>query len=100
MGLRAELLEARAWSALVALERLITDIEGVRGGPGTGLPSNALEPATVVPTLSAETLRERAPLLIGACVRVALDFEDTELVAQTRTALNHALEVLNAHAKS
>lgn len=94
MALRSRLLEAKAWSALVALERLLTDIEGVRGG-SCGSPSpTTLEPGMAAPALSAETLRERAPLLISACARLAAASEDAELLKLTRTALAHSLKLL------
>jgi hypothetical protein len=95
MTLHARLLEARAWSALVALERLITDIEGVRGG-SSGSPSSAtLEPGMAAPALSAETLRQRAPLLIRACARIAFESDDARLVEDTRHALVQAATLLS-----
>jgi hypothetical protein len=94
MSLRNRLVDASAWNALVALERLITDIEGVRGGPSGCPSSTTVEPGMVAPALSAETLRERAPLLVRACVRVAIESQDARLLEQTRQALTQSVALL------
>lgn len=96
MGLRERLLRARAWAPLVALERLIADVEGVRNGSDEGPQAGAaLGPSMAPPAMTAEGLRERLPLLVQASARLALRSEDARLIESTRAALTRSLSLLD-----
>jgi hypothetical protein len=96
MTLRARLLEARAWSALVALERLIADVEGVRNMAPEGPEAQTSGAAMASPAMTLETLRERLPLLVLASARLALRSDDPQAIESTREALTRSLSLLDS----
>jgi hypothetical protein len=96
MVLRERLLHAGAWGPLVNLEKLILDLEGLRGPPAAVADSNERAAAMQMPSLTAGALHERAPILISACVRVALRSADDRILEQTRLALTRSLKLLAA----
>jgi hypothetical protein len=94
--LRVKLVEARAWTSVVSLERLITDLEGVRGGPAESHENRKSGAKMATPALSADSMHERVPLLVQACARVAIVSGDQALIEQTRDALFRSLALLGA----
>ncbi len=96
MALRERLLRAQAWSPLVALERLIADVEGVRNATQQAPQTRALNAPRASPSITAEGLRERLPLLVQASARLALRTEDARLIESTRAALARSLSLLAA----
>ncbi len=94
MALRERLLRAQAWSPLVALERLIADVEGVRGPPMHSDPDPRLEAEAKAPAPTAGWVRERATLLVTACVTLARDSDDGAFRDRLRRTLVHGLEAL------
>jgi hypothetical protein len=95
MALREQMLDARAWSPLVRVEQLICELQGLRGGPVETAAKNESAPQPTPPALCANALRERAPLLIQACGRVAAESEDNQLRQQVRAALAGSLALLH-----
>jgi hypothetical protein len=96
MVLREQMVDARAWGPVVRLEQLICDLQGLRGGRAEPADTQGGGSEITVPALSAESLRDRAPLLVQACARIAAASEDNDLVEQTRDALSRGLSLLNA----
>lgn len=96
MGLRERLLHARAWAPLVALERLIADVEGVRSVTYDGPQAPALGASMAAPAMTVETLRERLPLLVQASARLALKSDDHRAIESTREALLRSASLLAA----
>jgi hypothetical protein len=95
MALRTKLLEAQAWSPLVALERLIADVEGVRNVADERPRARASAVSMAVPSVTVEGLRERLPLLVQASTRFAIKTEDAQVIESTRTALAQSLSLLD-----
>jgi hypothetical protein len=95
MALRERLLRAQAWSPLVALERLIADVEGVRNATEEGPRARALGAPRASPSITTEGLRERLPLLVQASARLALRTEDSRAIESTRAALTRSLLLLD-----
>jgi hypothetical protein len=94
MALREHLFEARAWGPLVRVEQLLCELEGVRGGPVEAAPSAETAEAISAPTLSVESLRERAPMLVHACATLAHDSTDEQLRSRVCQALSRGLNRL------
>ena len=92
--LRDRLVQAGAWGPLVNLEKLILDLEGLRGRPAPDGGTDERATPVQVPALTAGDLRKRAPMLISACVRVALRSDDDQLLKQTRLVLTRSLGFL------
>lgn len=86
LALRERLLAANAWGPLVSLERLIADVEGVRGG-GTPVEHVNPPPRIAFPALSDEEMRERIPLFVRACLRLAERACDDDLDRSLRSVL-------------
>ena len=95
LDLREKLVTARAWPSLVALERLLIDVEGVREPPGAGGPHVSPDMPTYVPQVTPAWIGERAALLVGACARLAHDSDDDGLRNRTRIALEQGLALLD-----
>ena len=94
MALREQMVEARAWGPLVRVEQLICDLQGLRNGQQGAVEVPGPSPGIVPPALTVEVLKERAPLLILACVRVVANSEDTSLIEHARGALTRSLSML------
>jgi hypothetical protein len=97
MALRERLLRAQAWSPLVALERLIADVEGVRRVRDERPPAAASAVSMGAPPMAVEGLRERLPLLVQASTRLALGTDDIEVIDSTRAALTRSLTLLDSN---
>ena len=97
MALRERLLHARAWAPLVALERLIADVEGVRRVTDERPPAAASAVSMGAPPMAVEGLRERLPLLVQASTRLALGTDDIEVIDSTRAALTRSLTLLDSN---
>lgn len=94
LALRERLLAANAWGPLVSLERLIADVEGVRGTANAGPPAETSTMSMKVRPMTAEWLRERLPLLVQAVGRLAHQSGDASLIESTRDALGQSLSML------
>jgi hypothetical protein len=97
MLLRDRLLQAGAWGPLVSLEKLILDLEGLRGECAPAASNDEGAGLLSTPPLTVPSLRDRGPLLISACTRVILGSKDGRAIEQTRRALMHSLSMLETH---
>ena len=91
MALRERLLAAGAWGPLVSLERLIADVEGVRGSLAPSQEHPPERTLTEAPRVTAEWIRGRADMLINGCVSLARNSTDEELRCRVRHALSRGL---------
>jgi hypothetical protein len=91
MALRERLLAAGAWGPLVSLERLIADVEGVRGSLAPSQEHPPERTLTEAPRVTAEWIRGRADMLINGCVSLARNSTDEELRGRVRQALSRGL---------
>lgn len=87
MALREHLFEARAWGPLVRVEQLLCELEGAWTPT-----AETSAPPIAPPPLAAESLRERGPLIVRACARLALNSGDGRLREMMRDALASAAE--------
>jgi hypothetical protein len=91
MALRERLLTAGAWGPLVSLERLIADVEGVRGSLAPSQEHPPEQTLAEAPRMTAEWIRGRADMLINGCVSLARNSTDEELRCRVRHALSRGL---------
>lgn len=88
--LRTRLVEAGAWSSIVALEKLITTLEGAHESSAPSRPRMSPE----APVITTEWLSERGALLIRAVVSLANKSDDAALRAQLNEALTRGVQTL------
>jgi len=94
--LRARLVEVGSWANVVSLERLITTLEGAHESSTASRERPRESTLADAPNITADWIRDRAPMLINASATLASNSADEALRSRVRQALSRGLTALEA----